>query len=162
MDDANPVKQRAAIRASEAPPRSRNSVYPPPYANSVDGRVKHPLGELFGLRNFGVNYTRLAPGAASALRHAHTLQDEFVLVLEGAPSLETDAGEQILEPGMCVGFPAGTGDGHRIVNRASVAAVILEVGDRTPGDAASYPDADLRAETTPTGWIFRHKDGTPY
>jgi uncharacterized cupin superfamily protein len=127
------------------------------------GREKRPLGELFGLTNFGVNLTRLAPGAVSSLRHAHTRQDEFVYVLEGRPTLVTDAGETVLEPGMCAGFQAGTGDGHHLVNRSAQDVVYLEIGDRTGGDQATYPDDDLRAEATPGGgWRFTRKDGTAY
>jgi uncharacterized cupin superfamily protein len=63
---------------------------------------------------------------------------------------------------MCAGFKAGTGSGHRLINDTSEEVVYLEVGDRTPGDEASYPDDDLRALFVGTGWAFTHKDGTPY
>jgi uncharacterized cupin superfamily protein len=127
------------------------------------GREKRPLGDLFGLQNFGVNLTRLAPGAASALRHAHSRQDEFVYVLEGRPTLITDEGEALLEPGMCAGFRAGTGNAHHLVNRTTQDVVFLEVGDRTAGDQGSYPDDDLQAALGPDGrWRFTRKDGTPY
>jgi uncharacterized cupin superfamily protein len=148
--------------AADVPPRAKPSVYPEPFASRMVGREKRPLGELFGLANFGVNLTRLAPGATSALRHAHSLQDEFVYVLEGRPTLYTDAGAHPLAPGMCAGFKAGTGDAHRLANETDAPVVYLEVGDRTPGDVASYPDDDLVAVATPTGWAFCHRDGTPY
>ncbi|WP_298626404.1 cupin domain-containing protein [uncultured Zoogloea sp.] len=151
-----------AIIAAEAPPRVRPSIYPEPFASRMAGRVKHPLGDLFGLTNFGVNLTRLAPGAVSALRHSHTRQDEFILVLEGNPTLVTDAGETRLAPGMCAGFKAGTGDAHQLRNDGTDEAVYLEVGDRTPGDSASYPDEDLQAVMGEGGWRFLHKDGSPY
>jgi len=60
------------------------------------------------LNNFGVNLMRLLPGSRSALRHAHTKQDEFVYILEGHPVLVTDEGRTVLAPGMCAGFPANT------------------------------------------------------
>jgi uncharacterized cupin superfamily protein len=151
-----------AIIAAQAPARSKPSNYPEPFASRMAGRVKQPLGDLFGLANFGVNLTRLAPGAVSALRHAHTLQDEFVYVLEGHPTLVTDAGDTPLHPGMCAGFRAGTGDGHQLVNRTGEEVVYLEVGDRTPGDTGSYPDDDLQAVSVDGQWRFTHKDGTPY
>jgi uncharacterized cupin superfamily protein len=151
-----------AILASAAPARSKPSNYPEPFASRVGGRLKRPLGDLFGLANFGVNLTRLTPGAISALRHAHTLQDEFIYVLEGHPTLVTDAGDTLLQPGMCAGFRAGTGDGHQLVNRTADDVVYLEVGDRTPGDTGSYPDDDLRAVSVEGRWRFTHKDGTPY
>lgn len=126
-------------------------------------RVKHPLGDLFGLTNFGVNLTRILPGGESALRHAHSKQDEFVYVVEGAPLLVTDAGETQLSPGMCAGFKAGTGDAHHLVNRTDKDVVYLEVGDRSADDAGSYPDDDIVAEFKGPGqWAFLHKDGTPY
>jgi uncharacterized cupin superfamily protein len=155
-------KRPVAIDAAQAPSRSKPSNYPEPFASRMTGRVKQPLGDLFGLANFGVNLTRLAPGAVSALRHAHTLQDEFVYVLEGHPTLVTDAGDTPLRPGMCAGFKAGTGDGHQLVNRSSEDVVYLEVGDRTAGDIGSYPDDDLQAVSVDGAWRFTHKDGTPY
>lgn len=129
----------------------------------MQGRTKRPLGELFGLKNFGVNLTTLAPGAVSALRHHHSRQDEFVYIVEGQPSLVTDEGDALLGPGMCVGFPAGSGDAHRLVNRSDQPCVYLEVGDRTAGDNVVYPDDDLTAQSVEGGsWRFLHKDGTPY
>ena len=126
------------------------------------GREKRPLGDLFGLTNFGVNLTRLLPGGSSALRHAHSRQDEFIYILEGQPTLQTDQGKAALAPGMCAGFKAGTGDAHRLVNETGEDVVYLEVGDRTPGDAASYPDDDIRADFVDGKWRYARKDGTPY
>jgi uncharacterized cupin superfamily protein len=152
-----------AILASDAPPRTKPSNYPEPFASRMVGRIKRPLGDLFGLTNFGVNLTRLAPGAVSALQHAHSRQDEFVYILEGQPTLVTDAGETLLQPGMCVGFKGGTGQGHHLVNRTDTEVVLLEVGDRSTGDAVSYPVDDIQAVLGADGqWQFAHKDGTPY
>ena len=153
---------RVAIVAAEAPLRSRPSNYPDPFASRVAGREKRPLGDLFGLTNFGVNLTRLAPGAMSSLRHAHSRQDEFIYVLSGHPVLRTNAGETALAPGMCAGFKAGTGDAHHLVNRTHEDVVYLEVGDRAPDDAGTYPDDDIQAVLVDGKWRFTHKDGTPY
>ena len=108
------------------------------------GRTKRVLGDLFGLSNFGINLVVLAPRAESALRHAHSRQDEFVYVLRGSPSLITDAGETVLTPGMCAGFRAASGDAHKLVNRSNEEAHYLEVGDRSADDTAAYPDDDLK------------------
>lgn len=151
-----------ALVALDTPPRTKPSNYPEPFASRMGGREKRALGDHFGLRNFGVNLTRLKPGAMSALRHAHTRQDEFVYVLQGCPTLVTDAGRTPLAPGMCAGFPAGTGDGHHLVNETGEDVLYLEVGDRTPGDAASYPDDDLQAVQIDGRWSFLHKDGRAY
>ena len=128
----------------------------------MEGRVKHPLGDLFGLMNFGVNLTRLAPNGISALRHAHSKQDEFIYILQGRPTLHTDEGRTQLAPGMCAGFKAGTGNGHNLINETAEEVVYLEIGDRTPGDSATYPDDDLQATFVEGNWQFTHKDGKSY
>lgn len=156
-----PSPRPVAITAEQVEPRTR-SAYPPPFAARTAGRAKHALGDVFGLTGFGVNLTRLAPGAQSALRHAHSLQDEFVYVLEGAPTLVTDAGETQLAPGMCAGFKAGSGDAHQLVNRSDADAVYLEIGGRDAGDEVHYPDDDLAARLIDGRWAFSHKDGRPY
>ena len=157
-EKSNPV----AVTAADVPARSRPSVYPEPFASRMAGREKRQLGDLFGLTNFGVNLTRLAPNAASALRHSHSKQDEFVYILQGQPTLHTDEGRTQLSPGMCAGFKAGTGNGHRLINETTEEVVYLEVGDRTPGDEGSYPDDDLKALLVGGKWKFVHKDGKPY
>jgi uncharacterized cupin superfamily protein len=155
--------KRVAIKASEAPPKAKASNYPEPFYSRMLKREKRPLGDLFELQNFGVNLTRLAPKGESSLRHAHTKQDEFIYILEGRPTLVTNAGETELEPGMCAGFRAGTGNAHHLVNRTATDVVYLEVGDRSAGDGASYPDDDIKAEMLGVGkWRFTRKDGTPY
>jgi uncharacterized cupin superfamily protein len=154
----NPI----AVTAADVPARSKPSVYPEPFASRMAGREKRQLGDLFGLTNFGVNLTRLAPDAVSALRHAHTKQDEFIYVLQGQPTLHTDEGRTLLSPGMCAGFKAGTGNGHRLINETTEEVVYLEVGDRTPGDEGSYPDDDLKAVLVEGKWKFVHKDDKPY
>ena len=126
------------------------------------GREKRCLGDWFGLSNFGVNLTALSPGAVSALRHAHTTQDELIYILHGHPVLISDAGEMQLSPGMCAGFKAGTGNAHQLVNRTSEEVQYLEIGDRSPGDGVVYPDDDLQAVLVDGRWQFTHKDGSRY
>ena len=151
-----------AIFAAEARLRAKPSNYPEPFASRMAGRQKRPLGDLFGLTNFGVNLTKLLPGAVSALRHAHKKQDEFVYVLQGHPTLHTDEGRTRLSPGMCAGFRAGSGNGHHLINETADPVLYLEVGDRTPGDEGSYPDDDLKALMVDGKWKFAHKDDSPY
>lgn len=151
-----------ALVAAQASARNRPSSYPEPFASRMAGREKRPLGDLFGLTNFGVNLTKLAPKVASSLRHAHTKQDEFIYILQGRPTLHTDEGHTRLAPGMCAGFKAGTGNGHRLVNETDEEVVYLEMGDRTPGDEGSYPDDDLKAQMVDGKWKYVRKDGTPY
>ena len=151
------------LAALDVPVPNRKTIYPEPFAKLVEGRIKHRLGDHFGLTNFGVNLTELAPGAMSALLHHHTMQDEFVFIVSGTPTLVLDDKEYLLHPGDCCGFKAGTGVGHQLVNRSSHPAQYLEIGDRTTGDYAEYPRDDLKFTQTEGGaWILTHKDGSPY
>jgi uncharacterized cupin superfamily protein len=161
MNDRPPARPLAALALS-VPPRTKPSAYPEPFFTRMAKREKRPLGDLFGLKNFGVNLTRLAPGGESALLHRHSRQDEFIYILEGEPTLVTDSDEITLSPGMCAGFPA-QGIAHQLVNRTERPVLYLEIGDRSAGDEGSYPRDDLKAALGADGaWVFTHKNGTPY
>ncbi len=152
----------APIIASQAPLRAKRSNYPEPFATRMSRRDKRPLGEHFGLTNFGINQTTLHPGGESALLHSHAKQDEFIYILSGHPTLVMDREEHQLSPGMCAGFPAAS-SAHQLVNRTETDVVYLEIGDRTPGDSVTYPADDIEAVLDATGnWVFQHKDGRPY
>ena len=106
---------------------------------------------------------RLPPGALSSQRHWHSHEDEFVYVLEGELTLVSDAGEQVLTPGMVAGFPAGKADGHHMINNSEAWAVYLEVGSRSDDDACHYPDIDLFLTSEASGGRrFTRKNGAPY
>lgn len=154
-----------AIAAAEIEEKG-GTAYPPPFRAAVAGRFSRRLGDAFGLTQFGVNLVRLAPGAASALRHAHSDEDEFVLVMQGTPTLVTNDGEQAMGPGMVVGFPAGTGDAHHLVNHTGEDVSFVVVGTKaTACDVVTYPDDDLRAVPGEAGGgarRFTRADGTPW
>jgi uncharacterized cupin superfamily protein len=137
------------------------STYPEPYRSQLGGREKRVVGDAVGLKNFGVNLVRLPPKALSAIRHWHTRQDEFVYVLEGTATLLANDGKTLIPAGSCAGFPAGTADGHCLINETDQDVVYLEVGDRTPGDVTTYPDADMKA-TLVQSWAMTRKDGSPF
>lgn len=143
-------------------PEKRSSIYPEPFRSRMGDRMKRRLGDACGLTRFGVNLVTLGPGGQSALRHWHTLEDEFVYVLTGEVVLVTNDGEQTLRPGMCAGYPGGKKDGHHFLNRSSVPATYLEIGDRTEGDNAFYPDDDLMWVEDENGSFAAHKDGRRY
>jgi len=149
-----------AIKAIDVVARARRSVYPAALAAPVLARDKRVLGDLFGLRNFGVNMTTLEPGAQSALMHRHSAQDEFIFVVEGLMTLHTDHGSVDLSPGMCAGFPAD-GLAHHLANHSASPATYLEIGDRRENDVVSFPRDDLHS---PAGSPrrFLRKDGSSY
>ncbi len=145
------------------PEQARKTLYPEPFARLVAGRVRRRLGEHFGISHYGVNLTQLAPGAASALLHSHSVQDELVYIISGSPVLIIDSEEFALKAGDCCGFPGGTGKAHQLLNRSDAPVTYLEIGDRTPGDEVDYPNDDLKVGAAADGRpIAVHKDGTPY
>jgi uncharacterized cupin superfamily protein len=157
--EAQPI---APILAAAVPPRAKATLYPSPFGERMAGREKRTLGDRFGLKNFGVNLTSLAPGAQSSIKHQHSVQDEFIYVVQGSLTLLLDDREYTLEAGMCFGFAAGRGS-HALINRSDAPVFFLEIGDRAPSDEVSYPDDDLQVGPGPDGRRrYEHKDGTPY
>lgn len=156
MTDTSP----RALVATDLPART-TSTYPAKFARRVAGRRKQVLGDPFSITSFGVNRVTLPPGVQSSIRHRHRVQDEFVYVLAGELTLVDDAGELRLKPGMCAGFAHG-GSAHHLINRGDVDAVFLEIGDRLPGDAAEYPDEDLKVARIGDRWHYTHRDGNPW
>jgi uncharacterized cupin superfamily protein len=134
--------------------------YPPPFDAPCTARTRQRLGEAGGLRDFGVNLTRLPPGCWSSQRHWHSHEDEFVYVLAGEVVLIEDGAETPLRAGDCAAFPAGTGNGHHLINRAATVATYLEVGSRKPDDLTTCADVDMMSSNADGRFV--HKDGTPY
>lgn len=150
------------FRAQDVPESSSTSL-PPPFNAANRHRYNRRLGDHAGLKSFGVNITRILPGGQSSASHFHTEQDEFIYVLEGRPTLESGQHRQVISPGMCVGFPAGTGTAHRFVNETASDVVLIVIGDRNPKDEVGYPHIDLYGRLGPSGaYQFFRKDGTPY
>ena len=142
---------------------SNATAYPEIYRAPNQQRYNRRLGQHAGLKNFGVNLTRIVPGGQSSYRHAHKTQDEFVYVLSGEVVMETNGGAQTLSAGMCAGFPAGTGDAHRFLNKSQDDVLLLVVGDKSPNDEVAYPDIDMHGKMSADGkYVFTRKDGTPF
>jgi uncharacterized cupin superfamily protein len=143
-------------------PVDSRSTYPEPFNRAVLGRERKRLGNAAGLDQFGVNLTTLKPGAASALRHWHEKEDEFIYVLEGEVVLIEDDGEVVLRSGDAAGFKANVPNGHHLVNKSGRDAVYLEIGTRSKHERAEYPDDDLRVIRDEKGGRYTHKNGQPY
>ena len=140
---------------------SNATSYPDKFKAINSKRWNRRLGDHVGLKNFGVNLTRIEPGGQSSARHAHTKQDEFIWVMSGEVVLETNEGSQTLRPGQCAGFAAGCGNAHRFVNRTDKDVLLLIVGDRTPFDEITYPDIDNHAKAGADGkFVYTRKDGS--
>lgn len=148
------------IDISSAPVRTA-CAYPGTLATHCEGRSKIALGDLGGLDQFGVNLTRLAPGAASAHKHWHAKEDELVYIVEGEVVLVEDDGETVLRAGDAATFKAGVENGHMITNRSKADAVFLEIGTRAADEVSSYTDpaVDLKMVKENGGWTAYRKSG---
>lgn len=154
--------KRPALDPASMTPRT-TSTYPEVFRPRVLPREKRALGDALGLTKFGVNLTTLFPGKESSMRHYHSHEDEMVFVLEGEVVLRTDEGEQVLTAGMCAGFPAGSKNGHQLVNRSDRPARYLEIGSRDAADIVGYSDDDLACTRNSEGaLVFTRKDGSGY
>ena len=83
-------------------PAQQIASYPKEFASVISGREKQRIGDAVGLTQFGVNITRIKAGSASALRHWHEQEDEFIYMLEGELILRENEGETVLRPGDAV------------------------------------------------------------
>ena len=143
-------------------PVKAGSIYPAPFKTMAEGRARQALGDAGDLTQFGVNLTRLPPGAATAQRHWHEAEDELVFVVSGELTLIEDDGETVLGAGDAAAFKAGLADGHHLVNRSVCDAVLLEVGSRAAEERGHYPDIDLVYEKRDGAIRFTNKAGDPY
>jgi len=153
-------KEMPKIEIAQIPAQQIAS-YPKEFASVISGREKQKIGEAAGLTQFGVNITRIKPGSASALRHWHEQEDEFMYLLEGELVLRENAGETILQAGDAAAFKAGSGVAHCLVNRSGHDAVYLEVGARAESERVHYPDVDFMMERDSTGRRYFRKSGEP-
>jgi uncharacterized cupin superfamily protein len=155
MRKLTPIKAEAVTSQS-------GSSYPEPFKSRMGDANWRALGDAFALTQFGINLETLQPGAESALRHWHSLADEFVYIVSGELILRNDDGEFPVTAGMCAGFKAGDNNAHHLVNHSDSEARFLVVGSRVPGDNAFYPDDDLAWFDTGSETVAVHKDGSSY
>ena len=135
--------------------------YPKEFAQVIVGREKQKLGDAVGLTQFGVNITRIKAHSASALRHWHEQEDEFIYMIEGELVLKENDGETVLKTGDCAGFKAGSGIAHCLINRTDRDAVYLEVGTRAKSERVHYPDVDFMMERDDVSRRWFRRSGEP-
>jgi uncharacterized cupin superfamily protein len=140
-------------------PAQQIASYPKEFAAVISGREKQRIGDAAGLTQFGVDVTRIKAGSASALRHWHEQEDEFIYMIEGELILQENDGETVLKPGDAAGFKSGSGIAHCLVNRTTRDAVYLEVGTRANSERVHYPDVDFMMERHRAGRRYFRKSG---
>jgi uncharacterized cupin superfamily protein len=96
------------------------------------------LGAAAGLQRIGVNLIRIPPGKESFIPHAHSAEEEFLYVLEGAGEVVLDGVAYPVGPGDFVGFPID-GVVHSLVSKGPGDLVYLTGGERSAVEVADMP-----------------------
>ena len=104
-------------------------------------RVKGALvGQRVGGELIGATMSEVEPGNRLWPYHTHHLNEEWVIVLRGEPTLRTPEGEQVLKEGDVVCFPRGKAGAHQIINRTDSAVRVLMLSSNIRGEIIEYLD----------------------
>jgi uncharacterized cupin superfamily protein len=101
------------------------------------------VGERLGAEKIGASLYELAPGQRTFPYHCQAVQEEWLIVLAGKPTLRDPSGERSLEPGDCVVFKRGPEGAHTVRNDTDEPARLLLLSSDRDGHAeiAFYPDS---------------------
>jgi uncharacterized cupin superfamily protein len=100
------------------------------------------FGPEMGAQQTGASVYELPPGQAVCPYHYEYGEEEWVLVLEGRPSVRTPEGIEQLEPFEVVFFPKGPAGAHQLRNGTDSAVRILMWSTVVYPTATAYPDSD--------------------
>ncbi len=101
----------------------------------------------YSFDNISIWLEKLPPGNRSSWPHAHSVEEEFVLILKGSPHIVLDDKEYKVEAMTGVDFKPGSGVSHTIVNHSSEDVFYLCVGEKKRnGDQIFYPHHPKRNE----------------
>jgi uncharacterized cupin superfamily protein len=100
------------------------------------------FGAQLGARHTGTTVYELPPGQAVCPYHYEYGEEEWVLVLEGTPSMRTPAGTEQLAPFDVAFFPRGPEGAHQLRNDSDATARILMWSEVVTPTATVYPDSD--------------------
>jgi uncharacterized cupin superfamily protein len=119
------------------------------------------FGPTIGAEQLGGSVYELDPGESVCPYHYEYPEEEWLLVLEGRPTLRDPDGEHELEPGDLVCFLEGPDGAHKVTNRSDAAVRILMVSTKTEPSVAVYPDSG-KLGVWPPGKLFRLEDAVDY
>jgi uncharacterized cupin superfamily protein len=128
------------------------------------------VGKQARAAHIGLSLYELQPGNSICPYHWHSANEEMLIVLAGAPTLRTPAGERELDEGEVIAFPRGEDGAHKVTNRSEGPTRVLMVSEMNDPEVAVYPDSgkvmarQQAPGTAATGIraIFRFDDGVDY
>lgn len=100
------------------------------------------LGEFGGCSHVGVCMEELSPGKQACPNHYHHLEEEQLMILDGALTLRLGDKTYLMQAGSYVVFPAGQKAGHSLFNHTDAVCRYLLIGERNPHDVIVYPDSN--------------------
>ena len=99
------------------------------------------FGPGFGARQTGASIYELPPGQAVCPYHYEYGEEEWLLVVEGRPSLRDPEGTRELAPNDLVFFPLGPDGAHQVRNDSGETARVLMWSTVALPTASVYPDS---------------------
>ncbi|MGH2982368.1 MAG: cupin domain-containing protein [Solirubrobacterales bacterium] len=114
------------------------------------------LGRHAGAQRLGTSLYEIPPGQATFPYHAHSANEEMLIVLRGRPHLRTPEGWREVEEGEVVAFPVGRHGAHQMANRSEDTVRLLVISEMNTPEVSIYPDsgkilAGTRAPGSPGG-----------
>ena len=98
--------------------------------------------QRFGAKGTGMSIYDLPPGQAICPYHYEYAEEEWLVVLEGTPTLRDPSGSSVLAPWDVCFFPVGPDGAHAVRNETEQAVRVMMFSEvRTPA-ATVYPDSD--------------------
>ena len=119
------------------------------------------LGPLIGAAALGASVYVLNEGNSVCPYHWEAGDEEWLLVLEGRPTLRVPEGEEELEPGDVVCFPRGPEGAHKVTNRGQETVRVVIFSTKNEPGIAVYPDSN-KVGAWPPGKLFRIDDAVDY
>jgi uncharacterized cupin superfamily protein len=119
------------------------------FADKWDGGRDRPgwqwkrlgVAERLGAERIGASLFELAPGQRTFPYHWHVIEEEWLIVLRGEPTLRDPSGERKLAPGDCVLFKRGPEGAHAVRNDTDEPVRLLMLSSESEAEIAFYPDS---------------------
>lgn len=119
------------------------------------------LANLAGAENLHLNVRSLDPGCYSYPYHFHHHAEEAFIILDGALTLRTPEGFQVLTAGDIAVFEKGPASAHQVYNHAAAPCRYLDIVAGCGPDLCEYPDSG-KVLVIPQGLIFQTADRVSY
>jgi uncharacterized cupin superfamily protein len=123
------------------------------------------VGALIGASRLGLSVYALPPGHSICPYHYEYPDEEWLIVLEGRPTLRHPGGEDDLEAWDAVTFPAGPEGAHKVTNRTAEPALVAMLSTKSATALSVYPDSDKVGVWSGDGdvaQLFRRSDAVDY